>query len=506
MSDNPFGFERPPFHVTPDSSMIFAHRRYEEALAALEYGIEAGKGFIVITGEVGAGKTTLIRHYLARVGDRLRSAVVFNTGLSPDELLAAIAEDLGAPPIELPATRKRLIDAINAILIEEFEARRGVVIFIDEAQNLPIESLEILRMLSNLETETEKLLQIVLIGQPELQEILARPDLAQLRSRVAVTYHLQPMSEEETGAYIAHRIAEAHPARPVVFAPKAVRRIHRYADGVPRLINILADQSLVAADPDAGTIGVGAVEAAIESFEHLDPPPAPGLFRGLAFAALSFAVVLSLVYAVLSINGRNAVFHFPQRSVPGVFSPEATSSPEPAVAGLLRLMSAPAIPGVSTMTLEAVARISEMTVIPVTFEADAVQALGLPALVLPGNRILTNAAPVLVSRVESGVWTIEGMEEGRLHLPIARVPVPLNYLVPTRPWMARVTRRGMRGPDIEAAQKILKRAGFLVNEPNGYFGVGTTAAVATIQARLGVDEGPTIGPATMLGIFALENK
>jgi hypothetical protein len=153
-----------------------------------------------------------------------------------------------------------------------------------------------------------------------------------------------------------------------------------------------------------------------------------------------------------------------------------------------------------------VARISEMTVIPVTFEADAVQALGLPALVLPGNRILTNAAPVLVSRVESGVWTIEGMEEGRLHLPIARVPVPLNYLVPTRPWMARVTRRGMRGPDIEAAQKILKRAGFLVNEPNGYFGVGTTAAVATIQARLGVDEGPTIGPATMLGIFALENK
>lgn len=266
-----FSFQRAPFDVTPDPRMVFRHARFAEALEALERGLGAGKGFLVITGEVGAGKTTLLRTFLARPHPDLETAVVLHSGLEADELLITIAEDLGltCPP---GCTRKSVLDRIQGHLLDTFAAGRRTVVFIDEAQHLDYESLELVRMLSNLETDTDKLLQVVLFGQERLREMLARPELFQLRSRIAVHRHLRPLEEADTASYVLHRLAAARPATPVTFSPAALRKLHLHARGLPRLVNILADGALrAAAVADSMIVDEHHVEQSVDEFRDLEP-------------------------------------------------------------------------------------------------------------------------------------------------------------------------------------------------------------------------------------------
>jgi general secretion pathway protein A len=240
-----FGLQEKPFSITPDPRFLFLSPSHQEALGHLLYGIEERKGFISVTGEVGTGKTLLCRALLDRLGSDVRTALIFNSFLSEMELLRSINEDFGIS--QGGATRKELIDLLNHYLIGEFSAGRNAVLIIDEAQNLAPPVLEQIRMLSNLETERGKLLQIVLVGQPELRQQLARPELRQLNQRIALRYHIQPFNRQETVDYINHRLVVAGSHGGVKFSRRALSAIYRLSAGVPRKINLLCDRAMLSA-------------------------------------------------------------------------------------------------------------------------------------------------------------------------------------------------------------------------------------------------------------------
>ncbi len=242
-----FGLGDEPFRMTPDTRYLFRSHRHEEAISSLLYGIGEKKGFIVITGEIGTGKTTLCRTLLNQLDPATKTAVILNPSLSKSELLHAILDDLSIEVKLKNPSQKGLLDLLNAFLIEQARAGGNVAVIIDEAQNLDVDVLESIRMLSNLETEQEKLLQIILVGQPELNEILKMPKLEQLRQRIAVRYHITPLERDEIPKYISHRLLVAGNQKCVEFRSDAIDAIAQYTRGTPRLINIICDKCLLAA-------------------------------------------------------------------------------------------------------------------------------------------------------------------------------------------------------------------------------------------------------------------
>ena len=245
-----FGLKHDPFSIAPDPRYLFMSERHREALAHLLYGIGSGGGFVLLTGEIGAGKTTVCRCFMEQIPPNCKLAYIFNPKLSVEELLLSICDEFGVvlPPHDAgPVSVKAYVDAINAYLLESHAQGRNNVLVIDEAQNLSAEVLEQLRLLTNLETSERKLLQIILIGQPELRGILARPELEQLAQRVIARYHLGSLSEQETGLYIEHRLAVAGATAVAPLPRQLTGMVHKLAKGVPRRINLLCDRALLGA-------------------------------------------------------------------------------------------------------------------------------------------------------------------------------------------------------------------------------------------------------------------
>ncbi|HYM25821.1 MAG TPA: XrtA/PEP-CTERM system-associated ATPase [Vicinamibacterales bacterium] len=232
-----------PFALTPDPDYLYPSRVHREALNYLRYGIESHAGFIVITGAIGSGKTTLLQTLLRGLDDRTTVARLMNTLLDPRELLESAMIDFGLDPAGL--SKPAMLKMLGEFLVAQRSAGKLVLLVIDEAQNLSLPALEEIRMLSNLETEKSKLIQIVLIGQPDLRDKLDRPELEQLRQRITVSYHLEPLDADETAHYINHRLARAAIGAPMEFPRTVTDRVHRRSLGVPRLINVISDAALV---------------------------------------------------------------------------------------------------------------------------------------------------------------------------------------------------------------------------------------------------------------------
>lgn len=241
-----FGLREKPFNLTPDPAFLFLSKKHQEALSHLTYGIKERKGFIEITGEIGAGKSTLCRALLSRLGENIKTAYLLNSNITSDmQLLCTIIDDLGIKPVG--KNKMSLLKAMNKFLLEQTLEGNNVVLIIDEAQNLKPKVLEQIRMLSNLETDKEKLLQIILVGQPELKEILRSPGLAQLNQRITVRYHVSPLLREETEDYVKHRLNVAGANGSISFTDAAFDGIHCFSGGVPRLINVICDKTLLLA-------------------------------------------------------------------------------------------------------------------------------------------------------------------------------------------------------------------------------------------------------------------
>src|SRR5688572_22806568 len=239
-----YGFAEKPFNLTPDPKYLYLSQRHTEAFAHLEYGRKEKGGFILVTGEVGTGKTTLARYFLSQLDERTATAFVLYPALTAAELLRSILDDLHVP--EGGTSLKDHVDALHRFLLDARSKGRDVILLIDEAQDLAPEVLEQIRLISNLETDTEKLIQIVLMGQSELQDMLSRHELRQLAQRVTAQYHLSPLTRPETEDYVAHRLRVAGGEGKVSFTAAALAAVHRHSGGVPRLINLICDRALLA--------------------------------------------------------------------------------------------------------------------------------------------------------------------------------------------------------------------------------------------------------------------
>ena len=261
-----YGLREYPFNMTPDPQFLFLSRHHRVALDVLLYGIRERKGFIAITGEVGAGKTTLCRALLNSLDANTKTALILNPSMSDSQILRAITEEFRLQPAK--TTKKDLYDTINAFLLRELAANHNVALIVDEAQNLRPSVLEQIRLLSNLETEKEKLLQIVLVGQPELGELLAQDNLRQLKQRIALRHHVSPLEVEEVGEYIQHRLHVASGDGRIEWTPEALALIYEYSRGVPRLINVLCDKALLAGYvAETFTIDAAMIQRAIDDTE-----------------------------------------------------------------------------------------------------------------------------------------------------------------------------------------------------------------------------------------------
>lgn len=390
-----FHLKQSPFSIAPDPRYLFMSERHREALAHLLYGINSGGGFVLLTGEIGAGKTTVCRCFMEQIPDNCKLAYIFNPKLSVRELLLSVCDEFGialSPQDNGAAGIKGYVDAINRYLLDSHAQSKNNVLIIDEAQNLSADVLEQLRLLTNLETSERKLLQIILIGQPELRAMLARPELEQLAQRVIARYHLGSLSEDETGNYIAHRLAVAGAAAIAPFPGKLMAQVHQLSQGVPRRINLLCDRALLGAYVENQPQVTRTIlrRAAEEVFAGQGAAKAVGARRVWAYAAAG-------VLAGAAISGAAAWQLLPRATVQpggGAIAKAAASrpplparAPAPAVAPPLAIGAAP-MPPVSSA--------------PASAEPVAAAIPAIPAVAAPPSAPAARNAPAL--RELAALW------------------------------------------------------------------------------------------------------
>jgi general secretion pathway protein A len=330
-----YGLAEKPFSITPDPRYLFLGDRHAEALAHLVYGISEAGGFVQLTGEVGTGKTTIIRSLLAKQPDNAEIALILNPRMNAPEFMLTLCEELGILlPDDAVGSVKELVDILNRYLLKAHAQGKRVVLIVDEAQNLSPEVLEQVRLLTNLETETQKLLQIILIGQPELRDMLARNDLRQLAQRITGRYHLDPLSREESFAYVKHRLRIAG-ATTEIFTGGALAQMYRASGGVPRLLNVIGDRALLGGYSEDRHIITASVvrKAASEVFgRRLTPAWLPWALGGA-----TAVVVAGVIFAALQLGAGRLQAASPAAApaiaaptaAPGTAAPASGAAPAP---------------------------------------------------------------------------------------------------------------------------------------------------------------------------------
>ncbi len=514
-----YGLREKPFSLAPDPRYLFLSASHREALAHLLYGIEEGEGFIEVIGQVGTGKTTLCRTLLGRIGQDAEIAYIFNPSPSELELLSAINREFGLPTSV--RTRTELLESLNQFLLEKNAAGRRVLLVIDEAQNLDPAVLEQVRLLSNLETDRAKLLQIVLIGQPELEENLARSDLRQLRQRITVRWNLRALSRGEVGEYLEHRLRVAGSADPQIFTSRAVRAITRVSRGIPRLINAVADRALLAGYSQ----GARQIDAKLVRRAARELPAAElSGFRELTGLRLPIAlglVVLGLVIglAVTAVTPREppsqsaATSTAPVSSAPGPSTRlDGRSSRTSAAEAMQALLSTWGYEQPIGTELDpdrypdAVAAIAPLSVLPVRGTTQMLTSLDLPAVLElePNEGESEHRYVALIGLDESG--------GAQLRIAGETVERPLAEL--EQSWTGRafylwtnfeslpVLAPGMRGRAIRWLQARLAELGYLQRgDATEEFDELTTTAVRAFQLANGLEPSDELGPATLVALY-----
>ena len=550
-----FNLREAPFNLTPDPRFLFLSSQHEEALSHLLYGIHERKGFIEITGEVGTGKTVLCRALLEQLDDSVSTALIFNSYLTRTELLASISRDFALAPEG--AVGAALIDRLNTYLLSEFSAGRNAVVVIDEAQNLEPTVLEQLRMLSNLETTRGKLLQIILVGQPELRAKLCLPGMRQLDQRIAVRFHINELSRGETARYILHRLQVAGAGTGITFTPQALKLIYRYSTGLPRRINLLCDRALMNAFVhETHCVNGSLVRQSVRDLEGGRQTvgartPGTRLLGRLALASLTGCALLGLVTSAWMLSGvrdgltspaagpvsvrPEALPPLAQQAIddnsPQVRAdapapeprPEAASAPKPGppphpinVAlsqSLWRLKTeAEALLPTSQEPLSAnwgnLLRnaSSELDVMPFQPRLAQLPHLSRPCFieVLPHASaphavlwVLARGLPdgVLIYR-ESGELTPVRLSELR------RVWYGALYLTAeTHSHEGLTLRQGMQGEQVRSLQRALKQSGYFLGEPSGTFDTRTQQAIKRFQRDNWLPVDGTAGRQTLITLL-----
>lgn len=310
-----FGLCGEPFSISPDPRRLYMSERHRDGLAHLLYGVHKPGGFVALTGEVGTGKTTLCRCLLEQLPPEVDVAIILNPRVTVTEFLASVCDELRIERTGEAWSVKALVDSIHRYLLEAHGRGRRTVLIVDEAQQLPSSVLEQIRLLTNLETPTQKLLQVILIGQPELGSLLNQKTLRQLNQRITARFHLIPLAMQDTRAYIRHRLRVAG-GDGALFAPAAIRAVHRLAGGIPRVINILCDRAMLAAYArGARSITPAMVRRAARDVRGT--LGAPRAFRTLSWrAALAALGAIALCGAILAASGRGVLSQGPPTSGP----------------------------------------------------------------------------------------------------------------------------------------------------------------------------------------------
>jgi general secretion pathway protein A len=492
-----FGFKEPPFALTPNPAYLFLSSPHQEAFAHLLFAIENRAGFIELSGEVGTGKTTIVRTLLNQLDPEThRTALIFNPTLSPLGLLKDVNGEFG---LTVEGSEMRdLHQALNAFLLEENRAGRTVVLVIDEAQNLSIEVLEQVRLISNLETDSAKLIQIVLVGQPELKNLLARPELRQLDQRITVRYHLKPMCFADTCDYIRHRIRFAADGRePLSFSAGAVKRIFRFSGGLPRLINGVCDRALLLAyTRECREVSPSMASAAIADLRKDAPRPWRG-GRGLQALAASLILVAIGCAGFLSLpdhSGRAKKVQL-QPALPltrdlairGLALVPEQDNLYAAVNAVLSAWQSPpvvAVPGQSA-TLRSLARLRGLTATRIPGNLESLALLDAPALLqiaVPGGSRLV----ALTGLDRDGARVVPAID-GRSRLTRAELALIWSggATLLWRDFHAISTRvkPAEKAEGMRLLQGLLKDVGCYKGPINASAGARTQAAIAQFQRR-----------------------
>lgn len=519
-----FGFKEKPFTITPNPHFIFLSKNHKEAFAHLLYGIDTHAGFIELTGEVGTGKTTVLRSLLTQLdSDTYRTALIFNPSLSAIELLRNINHEYGIPCEE--QNNSPLLQTLNHYLLQQNAAGRTVVLVIDEAQNLDPPVLEQIRLISNLETEKDKLIQIVLVGQPELREKLKKSELRQLSQRITVRYHLCPMDFQDTVDYIEHRLEVAAGQCSEIFSPGALKRIFRFSGGLPRLINVVCDRALLIAYTKGNReVTARMVSAAIADVKKQEPRAFPLRFMRYLAAGTVLALAACGLYGLF--GGHLATREIAASTADTLLADADRQQPEKGVAPDLSVLLAGISEGASAATaFNALARIwgvapvsvQQDSLEPVTLEGyaagsglnfvrnkgnlGALLRLNYPAILelsLPEGKGLRYVAligrkgPLLViaPHVTISGSELEKFWSGRSFLPWMNVRnLPL------------VSKLGDKGESIKSLKLLLEKAGFYQGPATTLFDGQMSEAVKHFQAAQGIDPDGVVGGRTLLLLY-----